>query len=240
MPELMRALRALLFGLATIAIAGCTASLNTAGSGTAVNAPIYHVGDRWVYHAEDGYRLKTVWDETHEITAIGPDGITVRITQKGPSTDVSRTEQWTAPVLVKVGAVYNNQTRRFATPLERFNFPLLVGKTWNQRPDNYNEATKVTGSINYYADVQGWETVTTPAGTYEALKIHVLMRLDDEEFWRWPTECNYSVWYSPMVSGVVKEEKRAQYREKGDEMNAAVFRTQFATLQLTSFTPGKS
>jgi hypothetical protein len=223
------------------ALAGCV-GLSAPGSGPAAEAPAYRVGDRWVYHAEDGFRVKTVWEETHEIMAIGADGITVRITQKGPSTDVTRTEQWAAPGQVKVGAVYNNQTRRFAAPLQRYDFPLADGKVWNQFVDNYNEATKANGQINHYVRVRGWDKVTTTAGTFDALSMQVIMRLDDDEFWRYATECNYAVWYAPAVRGTVREEKDAQYREKGgdDRSGANTIRTQHGVLDLISFTPGRS
>ncbi len=61
--------------------------------------------------------------------------------------------------------------------------------------------------------------MTTPAGTFDALAMHVVMHLDDEEFWRYATECNYTVWYAPAVRGVVREEKRAQYLEKGGDFD---------------------
>ena len=226
---------------AIAALAGCAAGLNSAGSGPSAEPPVYRVGDRWVYHGEDGFRVKTVWDETHEVMAIGADGITVRITVKGPSIDVTRTEIWSAPGLVKVGAVYDNETRRFAVPLQRYEFPLADGKVWNQRVDNYNEATKATGNLNRYVRVGGWGKVTTPAGTFDAISMQVVMRLDDEEFWRWGTDCNYAVWYAPAVRAMVKTDREAWYREKGDSLDGMQqVRTQHGTIDLVSFTPGRS
>ena len=221
------------------ALAGC-AGVSGPGSGPAAEAPTYRVGDRWVYHGEDGFRVKTVWDETQEVTAIGPDGITVRITQKGPTTDVTRTEQWSAPGQVKVGSVYDNETRRFANPLQRYDFPLAGGKVWNQRVDNYNEATKANGNISRWVSVGRWEKVSTPAGTFDAVAMQVIMRLDDDTFWREATECNYTVWYAPAAGGAVREQKSAQYREKDGGLDGgAVIRTEYTMLDLVSFTPGK-
>jgi hypothetical protein len=228
------------FIVTSVAVLAACAGAGGRGSGLAADAPAYRIGDRWVYRGEDGFRVKTVWEETHEITAIGPEGITVRITQKGPTLDVTRTEIWTAPGQVKVGAVYDNETRRFAAPLERYDFPLADGKTWDQRVDNYNEATKQTGNINRYVHVGGWEKVTTPAGTFDAISMQVVMRLDDEEFWRWATTCNYLVWYAPAAHGVVREHRNAQYVEKGTGANGGgTVRTQFGDLDLVSFSPGQ-
>ena len=230
------------FAVAALAtLAGC-AGFDSAGSGPAAEAPAYRVGDRWVYHAEDGFLLKTVWDETQEVVAISAAGTTVRITQKGPSIDTERTEQWPAPGLVRVGAIYDNETRRFVVPLKRFEFPLAAGKSWNQWIENFNEATRSTGQINHYVRVQRWDKVTTPAGTFDAVVLGVLARLDDEEFWRYPTECSYVVWYAPALRGIVKEVKDAQYQEKGNgaDGGSSRVRTQHATLELISFTPGSS
>jgi len=221
-------------------LAGC-AGLDTAGSGPAVETPAYRVGDRWVYHVEDRFLVKTVWDETHEIIAIGASGITVRVTQAGPAISNVRTEQWSAPGQVKVGAIYDNETRRFATPLKRYEFPLASGKSWTQWIENANETTGSHGSINYYVRVRGWGKVTTPAGTFDAVDLYVISRLDDEEFWRYATVCTYDVWYAPALRGIVKEQKDATYREKDGALDGgATIRTQSTAVQLISFTPGKS
>ncbi len=241
MPALMHPIQVTFVMGVLAALAGC-AGVITQGSGPAASAPELRVGDRWVYHGADGFfRTRTSWDETHEVMAIGADGITVRITQKGPSIDVTRTELWSLPGQVKIGAVYDNETRRFATPLQRYDFPLADGKTWSQFVDNYNEATKADGQINRYVRVRGWEKVTTNAGTFDAVSMHVMMRLDDDEFWRFATECNYSVWYAPAVRGTVREEKDAQYLEKDRDARTGggLIRTQHAVLELVSFTPGK-
>src|SRR5215813_12834411 len=81
------------------ALAGC-AGPGSAGSGPAAEAPAYRIGDRWSYHGEDGFRVKTEWDETHELTAIGPEGIAARITLKG-GFDVARSELWSTPGQVR-------------------------------------------------------------------------------------------------------------------------------------------
>ena len=93
-----------------------------------------------------------------------------------------RTELWAAPGLVSVGALYDHETRRFATPLQRYNFPLKPGESWNQWVDNVNESAQSQGAINRYVAVDGWERVATPAGSFDAIRLRVLMRLDDGEF----------------------------------------------------------
>ncbi len=68
---------------ASLLLAACGTAGVGGNAGPPVPAPNYRVGDRWTYHGEQGFRQKIIWDETHEITAVGPDGITVRVTSTG-------------------------------------------------------------------------------------------------------------------------------------------------------------
>src|SRR5262252_7022815 len=119
----------LLLVLASAALAAC-ATMDGA-SGPPAAAPAFKVGDRWTYHGREGYRLPVEWDETHEVTAIGGEGITVRVTYA--NSDVvsgARTEVWSAPGLLKAGALMDIETRRFATPVTIYKYPLASGEQW--------------------------------------------------------------------------------------------------------------
>ena len=234
-------LRLVAVAAAVALVAGCAfpgAAITTeSGAGRPpVEAPQLAVGARWIYRASDGFRTPVVWTETREIVAHDAGGYTVRVTQHGPSVDSTRTEVWSAPGVVRVGALFNDETRQFRTPLLRYRFPLVPGASWNQWIDNYNETTKKAGQINHYVRVEGWDRVTTPAGTFDAIRMRVLMRLDDQEFWREPTTCNYLIWYAPAVGAPVREEKNAEYRERGDQRDGLdVIPTQHALLELESY-----
>jgi hypothetical protein len=224
--------------LATVLLAvivGCASTIDSRGP--AAPAPAYRVGDRWTYDAADGFRQKTRWVETHEIIAVAPTVITVRVTQAGDRVDNVRTELWAAPGLVAVGALYDHETRRFATPLQRYNFPLKPGESWNQWVDNVNESAQSQGAINRYVVVDGWERVATPAGSFNAIRLRVLMRLDDGEFWRGPTTCSDVVWYAPEARAIVRAERDSQFIELDGPDSAPVY-TQHAVLELRAFTPG--
>jgi hypothetical protein len=223
-----------------IAVAGC-ADTATRGdlAGPVAAAPSLHVGARWTYRGREGFRVPVVWEETREVTAANADGLSVRVTLQGPTIDIERHELWVAPGVVQVGALMDSETRRFTMPLERYRFPLAPGETWSQWVGNFNETTHKSGEINHYVRVGGWEKVSTPAGVFDAIRMRVLMRLDDEEFWRYPTTCNYLIWYAPAVGAPVREEKDAQYFERGDERDGqGAIRAQHTLLELVSYAPG--
>jgi hypothetical protein len=231
----MRAALASLVVATIILLSGC-ATVDGTASGPPAAAPAVKVGDQWTYRARDGFRVGVEWQETHEVIAAGPEGISVRVTLDGPTVSGSRVETWTAPGTVTTGSLMDIETRRFAVPLQRYVFPMAPGQTWNQWVDNFNETTRKAGQVNHYVRVGGWETVATPAGSFQALRLRVFMRLDDEEFWRGPTQCNYLVWYAPAVGASVREEKSAEYWEKGSNRDGVgAVRAQNTLMQLVSF-----
>lgn len=233
-------MRALLVGIVIVfvALAGC-ATMEGGGSGPPAAAPAVKVGDRWTYRARDGFRAAVEWTETHEVVSAGSAGISVRVTLDGPTVSGSRIETLTAPGSVTAGSLMDIETRRFAIPLQRYAFPMTPGQTWNQWVDDFNEATRKTGQINRYVRVGGWETVATPAGSFQALRLRIFMRLDDEEFWRGPTQCNYLVWYAPAVGASVREERSAEYWEKGSHRDGiGAVRAQNTLMELVAFQRG--
>jgi hypothetical protein len=238
----MRDIRSLLsfatLVVAALVLASCAAPGPGGAPGPAVAAPTLKVGDRWTYQGTDGYRVPIVWEETHEITAIGPQGITIRITAKGPTVDIQRTETWSAPGVVRTGAVFDSETDRFDPALIRYKFPLTSGETWNQAVRDLNKPPGPFGPIQRHVAVGGYESVATPAGTFDAIRMRIIMQLDDETFWRYPTECNYLVWYAPSVGAMVKEDKRSYYRDKGGVAGANV-PGQYAIVELVSFSRGR-
>lgn len=221
---------------AALVLASC-ATVDVGGTaGPPVQAPDYRVGDRWVYHIVQGYRAKIEWDETHEVTAIGPEGITVNISVRGPTIDVVREEKWSAPGVVLQGAVYEAETDRFDPPLVRYKFPLVTGETWNQRVRDLDQPPGPYGDISRYVTVGGYQRITTPAGTFDAIGMRVLMQLDDETFWRYATQCNYLLWYSPAVGAVVHEHKESTWRDKGGQDAVGYHPGQYTDVDLISYT----
>ena len=221
-------------------LAGACASVDVGGApGPSVPAPQYRVGDKWVYHIVDGYRAKIVWDETHEVTAIGADGVTVKVIAKGPTIDVERVEKWPSPGVVLQGSAYEDETNRFDPPLVRYKFPLSTGETWNQRVIDLEKPPAPYGGISRSTTVGGYEKITTPAGTFDAIRMRLFMQMDDETFWRYPTQCNYLIWYAPAIGALVREQKESQWRDKGGQDASGYHPGQNATIELVSYTRGR-
>jgi hypothetical protein len=224
---------------ALLFVAGCAALPSSTSTPVVAAAPDYRTGDRWVYHVDQKFYAAPDYDETHEVIAVDADGVRVRVSAKGGPIDVERVEQWRAPGLVTQGTMMDVETRRFNEPLERFRFPLVPGTHWSQRVAQVNDTLGTAGIVSRYVQVNGTERVTTPAGTFDAVRMTVFMRLDDETPFRQATECTHIVWYAPAVRGVVRESRRATWREKGSALDQMEVLSQNEVAELVAFTPGR-
>lgn len=221
-----------------IVLSACGSPPIRGASGPVVPAPTPHVGDRWVYHASEGYREKIEWDEVHEVTRIGTSGIDVKVTLTGDRVNYSRTELWSAPGVVQVGAIQEAETRRLDPGWIRYKYPMATGDKWTQSIRDLNQEPGPYGPIQSSVTVGGYESVTTPAGTFDAIKLRYILRLDDETFWRYPTECDYVVWYAPSLGVMVRQQKRSTWMQKGYQAQGSNFGQQ-TVYELVSFTGGK-
>jgi hypothetical protein len=146
-------------------------------------------------------------------------------------------ERLLSPGVVSVGAVYDPaETRQFEAPLVRYQFPLTPGATWTQNLRNRDTSNQLVSTINRFVRVGGYEKATVPAGTFDAIVMRILMSVDDNNPFRWPTNANYVVWWSEKAGAMVRATKYATYRERGDGRDAAEIRAQNTTIELASFT----
>jgi hypothetical protein len=223
--------------LAALALASATARTANAQSAA---APTMKVGDRWVYNVKSGIGLTTMtYQETREVTAVGPGGFKITVTGKTPDgADFSAVEDFAVPFNLRSGTLCLNEPRRYPTPLQRLAFPLAPGQRSSKWVDVVSDPGGTKGQINYSFRTRGWDNMTTAAGAFDAIRIDVIITLDDSTPFRNATNCNFSYWYSPAVRGTVRERRSAQYIETSDISHMAI-PVLNASYELASFTPGK-
>lgn len=226
--------RTFLLAMPAVAASGCVSVGGAAGP--PAPEPTFKVGDQWVYHCADGFRMPVVWQETHEVTAVDATGIAVRITAVGETMNFQRVELLASPGIVKIGSAYDpNETRQFEPPMTRFQFPLTPNTQWNQNLRNRDPSNQLMSTITRFVRVGGYETVTTPAGSFNAITMRTIMTVDDNNPFRWPVQCNYMTWWAQSAGNVVRMIKTATYRERGDGRDAIEIRAQNTTIELLSY-----
>jgi len=210
----------------------------TAASAQSAPAPAMKVGDRWVYDVKSGFGLSVIsYQETREVTAVGGGGFKVTVTGKtADGKDFTRVEDFSGPGALRSGTVCLDEMRRYPTPLQRVAFPIAPGQRSSKWVDVIGESG-AKGQINYSFQTRSWSNMTTPAGAFDAIRVDVLITLDDSTPFRNATNCNFTFWYSPAVRGTVRERRAAQFMETGSMQQVTPVLN--ALYELASFTPGK-
>ena len=228
--------------VAAVALAACQSPSPTGNSGFApVPAPVFAVGDHWQYKITDNLRRGAVTMLDMEVVSISGGIVTLQLVYtdaNGTRRDASR--EVNASDNLVVGALKEEQTRRYPTPLEMYQFPLQGGATWRQVVDTISPETQLKAQILVYGKVQDQSQVTVPAGSFDTVYVYRILQLDDEQFYRTRTERRDSVWYAPQVKGPARELHDAQYTLFGGGPGVgSVVRTENTTSDLLSFKAGK-
>jgi hypothetical protein len=223
-------------GLVSLSLAACQTATPIPASAPVI-APKLVVGDHWQYKITDNLRRGAITMLDAEVVSIANGVATLREVYEGPNGRSELAEEINANGWLVVGALKEELTRRFPTPLEMYDFPLEQAKSWRQTVDTTSPDTQLPAQILTYGTVQGMRPVTAPSGTFDAVYIYRILQLDDEQFWRTRTERRDSVWYVAQVKGPARELRDAQFTMYSGGVGSVV-RSENTTRELTSFKPG--
>lgn len=208
-------------------------------SGTAASldkdipAPRLSVGDHWQYRVTDNLRRGAT--SQLDVEVIEVTGRTARIQFK--QTDASSHREWIDEVDgeggLRTGSLNREPSRAFDPPAQLLAFPLYQGKTWRQTIDTLRKDTGLKGQILIYGKAGRPAAMTVPAGRFDAVYVHRIVQLDDDEFWRTRTTRHDSIWYVPAEKAPVRETREAQYTAR--DRGTGPVRTESTVLELVSF-----
>jgi len=200
-----------------------TASVPTATVEQDLCTNIYYPvrqGASWTYKSTGGPAGE--YSFTDSITSVREDGFTLS-TQIG---DLTRTQEWTCTAeglaALQLGgapaAMLNSQNIQLNLDINNatgVTFPRQInpGDQWQQTMDvtgnvtMMNEEAEATGDVQMNFSAIGNESVTVPAGTFEALKVEVDVTLNVNATYQGITlpvsfTGNYIYWFAPNVGWV--------------------------------------
>ena len=177
-------------------------------------------GATWTYKSTGGPAGEYSFTDT--ITSVGGDGFTLS-TQIG---DLTRTQEWTCTAeglaALQLGgapaAMLNSQNIQLNLDINSASgvtFPSQInpGDQWQQNLDvtgnvvAMNEEAEATGDVQMNFSAAGMESVTVPAGTFDALRVEVNVTLDIEATYSGITlpvtfSGDYTYWFAPNVGWV--------------------------------------
>jgi hypothetical protein len=177
-------------------------------------------GATWTYKSTGGPAGEYSFTDT--ITAVGADGFTLS-TQIG---DLVRTQEWTCTAegltALQLGgapaAMLNSQNIQLNLDIDNatgVTFPSQInpGDQWQQKMDvtgtvrAMNEDAEASGTVQMSFNAIGNESVTVPAGTFDALKVNVDVALNVNASYEGITlpvsfSGAYTYWFAPGVGWV--------------------------------------
>jgi hypothetical protein len=186
-------------------------ALPGAEQGREAPLPRVRVGDRWRYQVIDRYRDRLVESPIVEVAEVAPE-LVLRVTGRGsvPVPD----ERYAAPWSVLQETVYGI-TMRFDEPVPLVPLPTPPG-AGSTRVVSYTVPGETrTRRWSQRLSIDGWETVTVPAGRYDSLRISRVIAFDHPDTGRNASTRTDRLWYAPAVNRWVRREWRGEYVSAG-------------------------
>jgi len=168
--------------------------------GGPVERPDVRLGDRWTYRVTNLLN-KTTRSSTLETTAVTASRIETRRTAgDGTTADQGVVEEWDRDWnLLQAAGV------QFKPSYPTFRFPLEKDKSWSGSVSWTGSG--VTTQHDLKLRVAGWERVTVPAGSFDAIRVNVrgyIHTTTGSGFGQGTIKD--TMWYAPAIRQIVKHE----------------------------------
>jgi hypothetical protein len=197
--------------------------------------PTLRIGDRWRYVLINRYNNIPIGEVAVQVTEVAP---LIRLSIDRGADKPPLEEICTDPWSVLLETIYTGEPIRFNTPMPVV--PRGASTGMNLKSDTRYTTTPVSGSNYAWSQrlsVQGWEKVTVPAGSFDALRIVRLINFEHPDIFRYFPERTDTAWYAPQVGRWIKREWTGDYMSGGPTSARNRTREDWVTWQLTAYEP---
>ena len=169
-----------------------------------VPAPSMRVGDSYVYVSRDPEDPRSSVSTRRTVTAANGKVILSSLNLDNKDAK-ARTLHYDRQWNLIASRSPNGSGRDYAPPLQYYDFPLFPGKTWHRTTTETDIKTGAVRTHRASGAVEEWETVSVPAGTFQALRVNLRTELEDPSTGERITGTDLS-WYVPEVRRSVKSQ----------------------------------
>lgn len=170
-----------------------------------VDKPMLLSGEHWTYRRMDLWKNEEIERFREDLLGGVGDSSTVLWTILSSQDERRRNSVTYEFIDASTLAFYDPKAEGRHIPLQ---FPLYPGKTWSFQY-TYHPQPVLDLTIRQSGVVEGWESVTVPAGTFRALKVVHHGNYDAAMGGTsWPGHIYETYWYAPDAKRVVKMEYR--------------------------------
>ena len=163
------------------------------------------VGDHWTYEFRDDISGDVKSIITNTVTDLTDSQIGIRLTWAGNSNSNSQTfdRSWN---LINYGV--HRYSPNDGTGIQA---PLAVGKTWSVKSTDINSTSGFIAKHSGTSKVTAQESVTTPAGTFDTLKIETSYQIQNTNNVTDKAQVVMQTWYAPAINHWVKRSFTMRY-----------------------------
>ena len=172
------------------------------------------MGDTYVYRVINKYSNETRGYITYRVDRVDAEKVTYIVSPDQPSlgrvhTDiVTRDGNWLQHPLINhdTPVVYN-----FSPAYPAYVVPLEAGKSWSVRVNAANSTARRGNSVRVDGNVVGTESITTPAGAFDTIKVKRMVYAGDWDTFASETTTVETDWYAPALGRPVRIERVSSY-----------------------------
>lgn len=161
--------------------------------------PDWKAGEAWNYQQFSAFTGHLYPAVSYSVVAAG-DPVLLRRSEGDTSKELRVSKGWTP--LRRV--LPDGRVIEYNADVELLRFPLPGDRSWTSNGTATDVHTGQRLKVQVQSYVKNWESVTTPAGTFEAVRIERATYVDDADWWRSQTRINETDWYAPSAKAVVK------------------------------------
>lgn len=189
---------------AAAGLAGCAAghAVPAPPGGEPLPAPALRIGDRWRYRRTNRYNGGVLGETTVEVVETGAS---LRLSVDHGDGSPPLQERWAEPWQVLEEPFYD-APMVFEAPVPVVPPGARPGQRLSTSTRYRSERASGPKRWTQRLHVTGWERVTVPAGTFDALRIERLIGFEHPDVFRFDPERSDVLWVSPRVGRWVARE----------------------------------
>jgi hypothetical protein len=182
-------------------------------SGTCVAVAAPAIGDTYVYRVVNAYSNETRGQVTYRVDNVDADRVTVLVSPDSslgmPHREIlTRDANWLRHTLINHDMPVEYD---FSPAYPAYMWPLEPNKSWSIRVDATDSATGRRANVRVDGEVLGSERITTPAGTFDTIKVRRRVYAGDWDGMRHETNITETDWYAPALGRAARTENNSGY-----------------------------
>jgi hypothetical protein len=171
-------------------------------------------GATFIYRVSNGYSQEVLGKIQYHVDKVDANRVTVSVATDITALGMPHTELYTVDGNWLRHPVTNHDTPteyEFSPPYPAYVFPLEAGKSWSLRVTATDPVTGQRNSVRVDGEVLGSESVSTPAGAFDTIKVRRHVYAGDWESVRRETNIIETDWYAPALGRTVRSESDSGY-----------------------------